>query len=322
MAVGDIIGAARYNTLQGRIATILGVGSGDKGYNNTVLSNPVTVGNDVTAEDLQNLASDYTKIHVHQTGSLPGGLIGQDVETRTISSETGLVWDDLYAEYEANLTALETNRFDINFNYASVEASGANSTRSAVWGGSALPQSVIHEFIVDFGTANARRGFFNAGGEIRFSASLTHSLSPSDPDYQKTLDWQSMLTAMQTVKFNYDTTDSYDLQGSDDDVSDDTVTGAGTGSAIGNLDLTTSYQTIYTKTGSAAYIDNEYTIQAKAESSSQIRFLLTFADDANGAGGADERVNGTLTSSISHLRADSPTYVNNPAPAYSLITGL
>tara|TARA_B100000902_G_scaffold29158_1_gene35017 strand:- start:4103 stop:5071 length:969 start_codon:yes stop_codon:yes gene_type:complete len=322
MAVGDIIGAARYNTLQGRVATILGVGSGDKGYNNAVLSSPVAVGNVVTAEDLQYLASDYTKIYVHQTGSLPGGLIGTDVETRTISTDVGLIWDDLYAEYESVLTAIETNRFDINFNYASVEASGANSVRNTVWGGSALPQSIIHEFIVDFGTANARRGFFNAGGEIRFSASLTHSLTIGDPDYQKTVDWQSMLSSMQTVKFNYDTTDSYNLSGTDDDVTDDAITGAGTGSAIGNLDLTTAYQTIYTKTGSAAYIDNELIIQAKEESSSQIRFLLTFVDDANGSGGADERVNGTLTSNISHLRADSTTYVNNPAPSYSLITGL
>jgi len=333
MAVEDIVGAARYNTLQGRVATLLGVGSGDKGYNNTVLSTPVLPGNDVTAEDLQNLASDYTKIHVHQTGALPGGLIGIDVETRLKSGfeeyQRGLIWDDLYAEYEANLSALETNRFDINFNYAAVESSGANSSRSTVWGGSSLPQSVIHEFIVDFGSANARRGFFNAGGEIRFSSSLSHSLTVSDPDYQKTEDWKLMLAAMQTVKFNYDTTDSYNLNitGGDgepdgEDVSDDTVTGAGTGSAIGNLDLTSSYQIIYTKTGSAAYIDNEYTIQAKEESSSQIRFLITFADDANGSGGADERVNGTLTSSISHLRADSTSYVNNPAPAYSLITSL
>ena len=91
MAVGDIIGAARYNTLQGRVATILGVGSGDKGYNNAVLSSPVAVGNVVTAEDLQYLASDYTKIYVHQTGSLPGGLIGTDVETRTISTDVGMI---------------------------------------------------------------------------------------------------------------------------------------------------------------------------------------------------------------------------------------
>jgi len=322
MAVGDIISAARYNTLQGRIAAILGVGSGDKGYNNTVLSSPVPVGNEVTAEHMQNLADDYTKIYVHQTGSLPGGLIGQDVVTRVKSSETGLVWDDLYDEYETNLTTVETNRFDTHYDYVAVESSSANSTRSTVWGGSALPQSVIHEFTVDFGTANARRGFFNAGGEIRFSAALTHTLAVSDPDYQKTEDWKAMLTAMQTVIFNYDTTESYNLQGTPEDVTDDTVTGAGTGSAIGNLDLTSSYQTIYTKTGSAAYVDNEYTIQAKAESSSKIRFLITFADDANGAGGADERVNGTLVSSIAHMRADSMSYVSNPAPAYSLITGL
>jgi hypothetical protein len=130
-----------------------------------------------------------------------------------------------------------------------------------------------------------------------------------------------MLSAMQTVKFNYTSTDSYNLNSTPDDVSDDSVNGAGVGTAIGNLDLTSSYQTIYTKTGSGVYVDNEYTIQAKNDSSNKIRFLVTFTDDANGTGGADERVNGTLVSTISHLRADG-AYVTNPAPSYSTVSNL
>lgn len=322
MGVGDIISAARYNFIQGRIAALLGPGSGDRGYNNTVASFAVPVGSEVTAAHMNNLKTDYTSIYVHLFGALPGGLIAQDVTTRVKSSETGLVWDDLYAEYETQITTLETNRFLIDADYAALESSGINSTRSTVWGGSALPQSVTHEFTVTFATANARRGFFNAGGEIRFSASLTHTLGPTDPDYQKTVDWAAMLAAMQTVKFNYTSTNSYNLNGTGEDVSDDTVNGAGTGTAIGNLDLTSAYQTIYTKTGSGVYTDNLYTIQAKLDNDTRIRFLITFNDGDVGVGGADERVNGTLTSSVSHLRADGGIYVTNPAPTYGLISSL
>lgn len=322
MGVGDIVSAARYNTLQGRISALLGPGSGDRGYNNVVSSFSVPVSAEVTAEHMNNLKRDYTSIYVHLFGSLPGGLIGQDVATRIKTGETGLIWDDLFAEYETNIVTLENNRFLIDADYATVESSGINSTRSTVWGGTALPQSITHEFTVTFGTPNARRGFFNAGGEIRFSANLVHSLVPGDPDYQKTVDWASMLAAIRTVKFAYTSTDSYNLNGTDVDISDDTVSGAGTGTAIGNLDLTSSYQTIYTKTGSGVYTNNVYSIQAKLDNDSRIRFLITFDDGDVGTGGADERVVGTLTSSIAHLRADGGIYVTNPAPAYSLISGL
>ena len=322
MAVGDIISAARYNFIQGRIAALLGPGSGDRGYNNSVASFAVPVSSEVTAAHMNNLKTDYTSIYVHLFGSLPGGLIAENVNTRVKSAETGLVWDDLFAEYETQIVNLENNRFLIDADYAALESSGINSTRSTVWGGSGLPQIITHEFTVSFATPSARRGFFNAGGEIRFSANLTHTLGPSDPDYQKTVDWAAMFTAMQTVKFNYTSTNSYNLQGTLKDVSDDTVNGAGSGTSIGNLDLTTSYQTLYTKTGSGVYTDNVYSIQSKLDNDSRIRFLITFNDGDVGTGGADERVNGTLTSSVSHLRADGGIYVTSPAPAYGLLSGL
>jgi len=321
MAQGDIISAARYNTIQGRIAALLGVGSGDTGYNNNVTSSPVAVGNNVTIEDMENLKIDYTKIYVHIFGILPTGIIAEDVSTRVKSGETGLVWDDLYVEYETQVTTLENNRFDIDVNYATLEATGVNSNRATVWGGSALPQSVTHEFTATFSSPDALRGFFNAGGEIRFNASVSHSLAPTEPDYQKTQDWQNQLSAMKTIKFGYNYTNSYDLSGTSEDVSDDSITGAGSGTSIGSLNLNSGYQTLFTKTGSAAYTANEYTIQAKLDNSSKIRFLITFKDDANGAGGADERVGGTLTSSITQLRP-SGSYVDNAGPSWSNVTTL
>ena len=99
---------------------------------------------------------------------------------------------------------------------------------------------------------------------------------------------------------------------------------SGTSYAIGNEDLTTSYQTIYRKTGSIAggYSDNEYYIQAKKESNNtDITFNIVFNDLDTGTGGADEYVAGVLTSSVSHIRA-SGSYVNSPAPSYAKTSDL
>ena len=43
MAVGDLITAARYNNAQGRVAAIIGNGSGNEGYGQTVTSEQVQV---------------------------------------------------------------------------------------------------------------------------------------------------------------------------------------------------------------------------------------------------------------------------------------
>ena len=65
--VNQVISASRYNVLQGRIDNILGIGSGDTGYNQTVTSSQVPVGKTVTAEDMNNLHTDYNKTRIHQT---------------------------------------------------------------------------------------------------------------------------------------------------------------------------------------------------------------------------------------------------------------
>ena len=58
MAVGDLITATRYNTLQTRVENILGNGSGSEGYGETTASNQVAVGNLVTASHVNQLRTD------------------------------------------------------------------------------------------------------------------------------------------------------------------------------------------------------------------------------------------------------------------------
>ena len=71
MAVDDIITAARYNNAQGRVAAIIGNGSGNEGYGQTVTSEQVSSNVIINASHVNALYTDLRKIFIHQTGGLP-----------------------------------------------------------------------------------------------------------------------------------------------------------------------------------------------------------------------------------------------------------
>jgi hypothetical protein len=298
MAVGDIISATRYNQLQGRISSILGPGSGNKGYNQSVQSNVVPTSGIVYASHMNNLYTDTVKVYAHQNGILP-------VSIYEVATEDDIT-DALYNEFNTIITAAEASpqRFVVHSTQAVVESAGINTSRTAAWGGTSQPQAVVHEFTATFSNSTAQRAFFNAGGEIRIDLSLTHNLTLGDPDYAKTNDWQNMIAAMGTIVFKHNSTSA----------------GTGTGSAIGNFQLTTSYQQVFRKTGSGVYVDNDVTVLVKKVSDNKIAFKITLLDDANGAGGADERVRGTVLSSVTQYRSDG-IYVDTPGPSWqNLVT--
>lgn len=289
MAVGEIISAARYNALQTKIANVVGTGSDQYGYGQTLASSLVSSANNVSAQHMADLKTDIIKARVHQTGSNTPAL------TTVVASED--ITDAVYLEYENIANTLFNNKNNI---YESTQADvevKLNSTRNTTWGGASQPQTIYHEFNVTFTDANHRRYFFNAGGEIRFSASLT-SVSGA-----KSVGWAGLLSSMSTIKFNYTGVSA----------------SSGTPSAIGNFDLTNSYQTIYTKNGSGIYSQSSYIIQAKQSLSNRITFRIQLYDGENNF--VDEVVNGTLTSSISQLRPVG-LYVEVSTPTYQNVTTL
>lgn len=294
MAAGEIISVARYNAMQSKASSVLaGVGtSGQFGYGqDPIKSSPVSSTNTVNAVHMQNLKADLIDAYVHQTGSDPG------LPSVVVSED---ITDAVYAQYETISNYVYNNKNDIFAStQASVESKLTNQ-RSTNWGGSAQPQTVTHEFTVTFSNSNHRRYFFNAGGEIRFAASLTGGSGA------KFTEWNSMLSAMGTVKFNYSTT---------------TGSSGTSPSNIGNFELTTSYQIIWIKSGSGIYSENDIIIYAKVDSanSGKLHFKVEFNDSATG--NVDETVTGTLTSSISQLRATG-LYVEVPTPVYQTTSNL
>jgi len=314
VSTGDTITAAQYNGLQSRVNTVMGTGSGTTGYGQTLASGQVSVGQTITANHFDTLRTDINKANNHQSGTnaaigdiAVGQVIGADASGTSISALT--VLDEGFNDYETAIGVIETNKFLINAGNSSVEAA-TSSTRTTAW------NSVVnHEFTVSFTSADARRYFFNSGGEIRFSASRSGGAGSKDSD------WTTLLSNMGTIKFGYTST---------------TATGSGTGSSIGNIDLTGTYQVIFQKNGSGNYAENQYEIQARQDSATILRFNVRFEDndlgdqqpvgpqgiDPNPAGPAiDEDVTGTLTSTIQQLRATGSN-VSVTGPSYTNTSNL
>lgn len=301
--VGDIIEAADYNSMVSVVNDIWGIGSGDRGYFQSSPLSTVSVGVTVGSAEWTALRDRVNTIALHQgtsTALLPAALefgVGETVEAHS-SGATGDGLSQLVDPAPA-VGSIDTNRLNAAPASMSLNA-GITSTRSTVWS-----TVLTHEITVEFASENEARGFFNSGGEIRYTAGIT-GVGLGAP----ALDWQQELSDMGTIRFNYTST---------------TSTGDGTESAIGYYDLTASYQEVFRMQTSAAYAANYMTIQARRENflganggnGRTIRFLVTF-DDATVH--APDEVNGTLTSDFQTYIAT--TYLTHSAPTYTNVSTL
>ena len=139
-------------------------------------------------------------------------------------------------------------------------------------------------FIITYNFANVAncKAFFNMGGSLGFSGSLTGSTNTNGTDMA------SILTSIGDVMVNYNNTSS----------------GSGTNAGLGFYDLTTTNQTLLTKVGAGSYTGNQVQIVARVNSVSaptQVRFVATLTDASDGV--VDSPIDGTLTL---NARTDTP----------------
>jgi len=86
--IGSLISPTDYNFLQSRIGNIMGVGAGSLGYNQTVLSSPVTQNMVIYASQWANLKADIVKAALHQ-GVQTTNMIKSLIGTRFVGTITG-----------------------------------------------------------------------------------------------------------------------------------------------------------------------------------------------------------------------------------------
>lgn len=309
------ISAARYNSLQSRVNAILGTGSGTSGYGQSVTSSQVVgkVGGQITAStdlvsaaDMLSLYIDMVKIRRHQSGLAASlGIDTPVAKIDLVSDTTAPTNNKGITEFESFMSTLEANKFNLDLVSEASVTTEATNTRLSNWNG-----TVTHGFLVRFASANARRWFFNSGGQIYItpSADISSIVSPN----LKTSTWAGMVNGAGTVKFNYtETTTTAALPNS-----------SITTTNIGNYDLTSSFQTIYVKTVTGTYANIDYTVQARANSSTEIEFRCQFKDDSEtGPYDIDELVSGIFSNTVQFLRATGNN-VQVANPQYVLTTDL
>jgi hypothetical protein len=157
------------------INSILGTGTGDKGYGQSTTLAAVSAGNTVQATNWANLVARNATLAAHQ---------GTTITSITQPSAGNTV--EIFNALSGNVDTVNTNR-----NNAAAEGSDSSvsTTSSSGWNTSS---TVTKTFT--FASANQARYFFNAGGQIR----LSWSRSGGTASTQNTT-WTNLLTAAGTL---------------------------------------------------------------------------------------------------------------------------
>jgi hypothetical protein len=315
VTVGGLISATDYNSIRTSLSGVY-----QTLYGQTLRSTAVTGfstdglnANRVTAQRMLQLFLDSQSCFVHQQGSVSTSIspppIGQTIganASQTFNQLTGALGTPAdstiqgYNDFESVIAAISNFDGSVSGWPTSSFSLGTpvSSARVTTWGGASQVQSVYHVITVTFASETLMNQYFNAGGSLRFTASLTSGTGA------KSTDWATLLTNMGTVEFN-----KYRIT-----ASSGTPTPPGSGGS-GFDSLTGSYRQLYIRTGSGVYSDNDYRIEG-FRSGAVLRFRLSFNDGDVGTGAGtppnpiDESVNGTLASFVNTFRPDSSFVYN------------
>jgi hypothetical protein len=271
------------------VAALVGVGYGSRGYGQTTVTLPAVATVDVVLATTWNDLFAAMAIINTQTGSaltLPSNVSTVSV----IQADTGGARPNL-----PNLiSTLDSNRLNYDITQMSVDAE-LSDTRSTSW-----INTITHEFTQTFSSEDAARYFYNTGGQIYISGSLTEG-SGSHLDVA----FAALLSQMGTIKIGAVAT---------------TYTGTGgTVYPIGYYGLTGTFQTLFTHYGSAyGYTGISYTIQSRVENVVGLNggngtVVRTQAIFATNLSSPYDTVDGNTNSTVQQLIADtlsvtSPTY--------------
>lgn len=298
------ISAANFNTLQNKVARLLGDGSGQTGYGQTLNSAPVAAESIVYASNMNQLLLDINRISIHQSGSATA-LVAVTQSSLVKANEVEVGDNDGFNQYLTEVDRLEGDAGLVDGTQVTIETLDSD-TRFSPWNG-----QLAHSFTLTFDTVDHRRAFFNAGGQVYISAQIE---SPGDGPWKaKADDWKTMLNNMGTIQFKSNTTSKTGFGG--------TLFPVAPNTAIGNFQLTAGLQTLFERLGNDNYAENRYLIFAKEVSNRAIQFVIHFQDQDVGDPLIDEAIPGILVSKV-QLRRPTGTYVNVAAPSYSMQSSL
>lgn len=179
-------------------------------------------------------------------------------------------------QYDTIADQATANRFNLGTGQFVTEAINTTSFSSSWY------QSVSSTTSITFATAEQARFFFNAGGKIRFASSRTGGNGEA-----QNASWSNLLSTAGAQAF------------------------AGSLAGVNFFSLTSSYQTFAEVSGSSAYSNNKWRLEASCNVSSNtlgtaniVNFRITWLDGYADTAGPPpgDLVDGTLTLTVDQVR--------------------
>jgi hypothetical protein len=314
--------ASRYNDLLNFISAIMGdsvltpvnATSGPTvGYGQTLNATPVdATTSKITAQQYEEIYIDLVRARVHQVGAasftIDPFVVG-DYDTNGLSTDKV---EEVYIQTLENLMAqivVDKDLVDLGTELG-LDVGGASTRLESIsgsWNG-----QLFHIFDMEFTNAAHRRHFFNAGGEIRITPSMTYGGADL-----KSAEWLAQINSIGAVSIQDNATINRN--------------GVGSGTLIGNYQLTGTYSTLYEAFNTSSYTDNVYRVQALSLNDSTIRIRCVFEDsDSPLPPGIDEDVFGDITNTAESAPPEGSVNINGTdydtvvvaSPTYTLVTAI
>ena len=314
---------ADFNSFADDINDIVGIGASDSGYGQNHLVVTRTY-EGVTTPLWDELLTSMLYAGRHQGTTLNSPTSTSDVSWPPLHNPSHHnPPENIIAMITTDIATIVGNKLNSDVLYMTATANQISSSK-AYFDPSENPgtpywtstEQIYYESRVTFTDEDNRRHFFNSGGELRFASTLTGV----DAAHAQSVDWETMLSAIQTIKLSHSSTESSASLGTP---------------GYGFNMLTGTYQLVYTKGGTGDYAGNQINIYAKLSGSDAIDIKIAFDDvhvsdngtwstpPYSGNWTGTDYVAGTLTVTLDELRpVDSPDGVTLSSPTYSHISQL
>jgi hypothetical protein len=340
--LGGKIRASDFNGFADDINEIVGLGAGDSGYGqDQLMVSYVAAGARIRVANWNELLTSLKFAAQHQGTTISSPTSTNDSDFPKIREVIKIIPGLLN-----DISNVRNNKLNYDISKMSIDANKISSSKTfvapsdgdIVQNDNTWISEKHYSFSVNFADADARRNFFNAGGEIRISCELSNH----DSSHQQSDSWATMLDSINVVRFGFNETIS--------NSANNTGAGARTGfrQLFGADDEPNEWEPVvtefdmenpfYKKTGTQGYYSgNQINMYAKLLGDTGLAFDIVFGDqypDMDPTSGVDntnvgiygDYVAGTLSVTIDQQRADdndpSNMGVVSPSPTYSHLSEL
>jgi hypothetical protein len=269
-----------YNNIRDKIVAVLGSGSSNSGYGQSIYSSAVSLGQKIGISEWNRLKFDIINAWTHIYGTTPGlvTILENDIIRAGVSAYPFVQYDS----YANAITAARGKRPAVG-QFITVSKGSQRRTGSFV-------NQLNCIITVSFASAAAARSFFNSGGEIRIQSIFAGSSGTSQNN-----SWQSVLSTAGQQAFGGFIP----------------VQGTGTLDGKNFYRCTTIFQEWYRAQSTNSYAANNYILSARTPAvannsggtATTLELYVQLFDDHTGISAGPDAVDGILDVFVETLEA-------------------